>query len=172
MAYKYSLPLYFHFQLSLLPMDHWLFYRHQLTNYHAQNLYQNLNRLPSGNSLLLWRAFKKPSGKNGYGMKRSKIGLIGGEEMGKIKRSSKLGSRKYLLMLVSSFISCPNLFDPLTFWGNNQTLITIHEKLLERLGRRKYLKTRKNANRISLVQVQVLVKNEKWRLKRLWQPQK
>ena len=50
-------------------------------------------------------------------MKRSKTGLIGGEEMGKIKRLSKLGLRKFLLMLVSSFLSCPNLFDPLTFGG-------------------------------------------------------
>ena len=44
-------------------------------------------------------------------MKRSKIGLIGGEEMGKTKRLSKLGLRKCLLMLVGSFTSCPNPFD-------------------------------------------------------------
>ena len=172
MAYKYSLPPFFHFQRNLLLMDHWLSYRHQLINFHVQNLYRNPNRLPSGNSLLLWKAFKKPSGRSGYGMKRSKIGLIDGEEMGKIKRSSKLGLRKYLLMLVSSFISCPNPFDLLTFGKKYQTLIMTHEKLLERLGLREYLKTRRNANRTSLVQLAVLVKNEKRILKRLWQLQK
>jgi hypothetical protein len=57
------------------------------------------------------------SGKNGYGMKRSKIGLIGGEEMGKIKRSSKLGLRKYLLMLVSSFPVLSYPIRSVDFWG-------------------------------------------------------
>ena len=33
------------------------------------------------------------------------------------------------------FISCPNLIYVLTFfWGGNQTLITTHEKFLERIG--------------------------------------
>ena len=54
--------------------------------------------------MLLRKVFKKLSGRSGYGTKRSKIGLIGGEEMEKIKRLNKLGLRKYLLMLVSSFL--------------------------------------------------------------------
>ena len=66
--------------------------------------------------------------------------------MGKIKRSSKLELRKFLLMLVGSLISCPNLFDPLTL-GGNQTLITTHEKLLERLGWGEYLKTIRNVKK-------------------------